>query len=61
MAELMGALADVGQAIIAADGDRLWLVLDDLEQLLGRWRSALRAAQSPVPVEGAMSTMGTRQ
>ena len=61
MAELMGVLTDVGQAIIAADSDRLWLVLDDLELLIGRWRSALRAAQSPVPVNEALSTARGRQ
>lgn len=52
--ELMGVLTNAGQAIIAADGDRL-------EQLLGRWCSALRVAQSPVSVEGALSASRGRQ
>lgn len=59
--ELMDVITKAGQAIIAADGDLLWLILDDLEQLIGRWRSVLRVAQSPVSVEGAMSTTGARR
>ena len=59
--ELMDVITKAGQAIIAADGDRLWLILDDLEQLIGRWRSVLRVAQSPVSVEGAMSAVGARR
>lgn len=59
--ELMDVFTNAGQAIIAIDGNRLWLVLDDLDQLLGRWCSALRVAQSPVSVEGAMSAAGARR
>ena len=59
--ELMDVITKVGQAIIAVDGERLWLVLDDLEQLIGCWRSVLRVAQSPVSVEGAMSAVGARR
>lgn len=59
--ELIDVITNTGQAIIAAKGERLWIVLDDLELLIGRWQSALRVAQSPVSVGGALSAARARR